>query len=324
MFRAPAAAVVRVAECAASGGGDVQMKGIGRWVRHVRAFAVARLRGDAAGAERERREIALLALDRDADWISFRRDGLVWTTRAVRHTITRNLYVHGRHPRTEVAALRSWLAARGRLGDAHPWCVDVGANVGAPTLFFARDLGRRVVAVEPVPDNLSLLRRNVRQNGMGRSVRVVFAAVAAEPGALTVMRAPKDGESEVAADGGASGERVTVRARRLDEILAAEGVAPADVSFVWSDTQGFETQVLRSAPSLWAAGVPAFVEMWPEALGRHGGVPAFVDTCASAFRTFVTSRDLVERGAAAPERPIRDLGAFLGGLRKQTDGLLVP
>ena len=307
--------------------------GLRRWWRHLSAVAAATGRGDAASALRERRELTLLAIDGDADAVTFTRDGLTWTTAAVRHTITRNLFVHGRHPRDEVAALGAWLAAHGRLGDAHPFAVDVGANVGAPTLFFARDLGRRVVAVEPVPQTFALLRRNVEANGFGDRVTLVNAAIAETAGTVSMVRHAKDGWSEVADSGGAAtpvgdgspGEgTVDVPARRLDDVVAAAGARPDEVSFVWSDTQGFEAQVIRSGAALWAAGTPAFVELWPEALGRHGGVAAFADACRAHFRNFVLRDDLVARGAAAEPRPVESMEAVLRSLRKQTDGLLLP
>lgn len=309
--------------------------GLRRWWRHLSAFAAANVRGDAASALRERRELTLLAIDGDADAVTFTRDGLTWTTAAVRHTITRNLFVHGRHPRDEVAALGAWLAAHGRLGDAHPFAVDVGANVGAPTLFFARDLGRRVIAVEPVPQTFALLRRNVETNGFGDRVTLVNAAIAETAGTVSMVRHAKDGWSEVAAprahgatqsivDGTPGAGTVQVPARRLDDVVAAAGARPGDVSFVWSDTQGFEAQVIRSGTALWAAGTPAFVELWPEALARHGGVAAFAEACRAHFSGFVLRDDLVARGAAAEPRPVESMEAVLRSLRKQTDGLLVP
>lgn len=297
--------------------------GVGRWLRHVRALALAEVRGDDEAVRREKRELALLSFDGDADTITFRREGLVWTTRAVRHTITRNLFVHGRHPREDFAAMADWLRARRILVPARPWCVDVGANVGAPTVFFARDMGRRVVAVEPVRENADLLRRNVDVNGFGDQVRIVEAAVASEEGTIEVMRAVHDGDSEIAATGVAGVERQSVRARRLDDIVAGEGVDPGAVAFVWSDTQGFETHVLRSGTSLWRAGVPLFVEVWPAALERHGGVDAFLAEVRTHFRHFIPSRELTAGHALAEPRPVAEFEQFVRGLRKQTDCLLV-
>jgi FkbM family methyltransferase len=56
--------------------------------------------------------------------------------------------------------------------------VDVGANIGYNTLHAARCAGRRgrVVAIEPTPDNLAVLRHNVAAAGLGN---VAIAPVAA-------------------------------------------------------------------------------------------------------------------------------------------------
>lgn len=280
---------------------------------------------------RERRELALLAIDGDAGWITFERDGLVWTTTAVRHAIPRNLYVHGRHPREDVGALAAWLEARGRLSDAHPWVVEVGANIGAPTLFFVRDLGRRVVAIEPVPANFELLRRNVHANDMQDRVELVQAAVSAEPGTLTMLRPRKDGQCEVESAAGAQRlgaasdlDRVEVPALPLDRIVSERGVDPAAVSFAWSDTQGFETGVVRSGASLWAAGVPLFAEVWPEGLAAHDGVDAFLAAVADAFTGFVPVRELRASGGTTAPRDLAELRAFMNGLTGHTDVLFVP
>ncbi|MCG3135137.1 MAG: hypothetical protein HMLKMBBP_02643 [Planctomycetes bacterium] len=293
--------------------------GLRRWYRHLSAYAAAKLRGDAAAALRERREIALLALDGDAERLSFERDGLRWTVAAVRHTITRNLYVRGAHPGAEVAALGAWLRAKGRLGPEHPWCADVGANVGAPTLFFARDLGRRVIAVEPVPATFELLRANVAANRLHDQVECVQAAVSEAAGSVRISVSAKDGQSEVGSGPGA----VDVPSRPLDEFVASCGARPDQVSFVWSDTQGFEAHVVRSGRAVFAAGVPAFLELWPEALARHGGIDSFVAACASSFTGFIPKRDLLARGPAAAAQPVSGLAPFLASLPKQTDALFV-
>ena len=50
----------------------------------------------------------------------------------------------------------------------------------------------------------------------------------------------------------------------------------AEVALVCSDTQGFETQIVASGSSLWAAGTPLWVEVWPQGLACHGGVQQFL------------------------------------------------
>jgi hypothetical protein len=147
-----------------------------------------------------------------------------------------------------------------------------------------------------------------------------------------MVRHPKDGWSEVATGNGRQAfgdvapdaELIDVPAFRLDQAVTRAKATPAEVSFVWSDTQGFETQVLRSGGALWAAGVPAFVELWPAALEIHGGLDAFVAACREHFKGFILREDLLARRAAAEPRPIDGIESVLRAMRKQTDGLLVP
>jgi FkbM family methyltransferase len=62
--------------------------------------------------------------------------------------------------------------------------VDVGANVGLASVWFARECpGGRVVAVEPAPAPLERLRRNIAVNGLAGQVTVVPAAIAVHGGA---------------------------------------------------------------------------------------------------------------------------------------------
>lgn len=50
--------------------------------------------------------------------------------------------------------------------------VDVGANLGNHTLYFAAVMGRDVIAVEPEADNLRALRQNIEANGIDSMVDV--------------------------------------------------------------------------------------------------------------------------------------------------------
>jgi len=117
--------------------------------------------------------------------------------------------------------------------------VDVGANVGFHAVFAAR-LGARVVAVEPVPWTLELLRANVWRHGV--AVEVVEAAAADAAGTVRVAHDPAHRSgAAIGADG------VEVRAARLDELVPAGAV---DVLKV--DVEGAEPLVLRGASAILA------------------------------------------------------------------------
>ena len=59
--------------------------------------------------------------------------------------------------------------------------IDVGANVGQMTLEMAQLVGPsgRVIAIEPAPGNLAVLRRHVAANGFSARVEIVAAACCA-------------------------------------------------------------------------------------------------------------------------------------------------
>jgi hypothetical protein len=69
-------------------------------------------------------------------------------------------------------------------------------------------------------------------------------------------------------------------------------VSPDEVGLVWSDTQGFESQVIESAPSLWAHGTCLWVEIWPQGLAAHGGSVRFVEICKKYFTRFISEKHL--------------------------------
>lgn len=69
--------------------------------------------------------------------------------------------------------------------------VDVGANVGNHTVFFASMLSPAlVIPVEPVPDAVSALRRNLALNDLQVDERGFGIAAGRETGGLKIDLAP--------------------------------------------------------------------------------------------------------------------------------------
>jgi FkbM family methyltransferase len=126
--------------------------------------------------------------------------------------------------------------------------VDVGANFGYFTCLAASRIGRdgrgRVISIEPNPAMERLLQKNCRINWSLASIEIHECAIAEHTGSvqLLVPRGRAANASVVRGSGDASDERLSVRARSLDDLLGG-----AAVDLIKVDVEGFETAVLRGA-----------------------------------------------------------------------------
>jgi FkbM family methyltransferase len=180
--------------------------------------------------------------------------------------ITPALRRDGRWEADHAAALR----ARLRPGMT---VVDVGANIGYTVLVAARAVapGGRVIAVEPHPDNVALLRHNADANAPG-AVEVVAAAAWREAGTVRLAVSGENaGDHRTVA---LAGERPTVEvpAVRLDDVVAGAGV-----DLIKLDCQGCEHVLLAGAGELIARSRPlVLAEFWPIGIRQLGDDPAAV------------------------------------------------
>jgi FkbM family methyltransferase len=136
-------------------------------------------------------------------------------------------------------AERAALAAHLRPGDI---AIDIGANVGAYTLFMAGLVGPegRVIAVEPQPSVLGRLRENVAFNP-GLTVTIAATALGGSQGEVVFeTNAKNEGEGRMAKSSGASG--VTVPLTTLEALLAGHSVSRLAAMKI--DVEGAEPQVL--------------------------------------------------------------------------------
>lgn len=155
----------------------------------------------------------------------------------------------------EFAVLLPWL----RPGDV-AW--DVGANIGCHTLRFAQAVGPAgtVVAVEPAPRNLEVLRRNVAANGLAQ-VRVVEAAASDAEGPLELHLSGANAGAHSLQRGSVPDAAGAVRVAgvRLADEARRQGLGPARL--VKMDLQGGEPAALRGAREWLARDRPVvFIE----------------------------------------------------------------
>ncbi len=193
------------------------------------------------------------------------------------------IFAHGSHEREQLEAVASVLSAW--HGGADPLggkrFLDIGANIGTSVVEAMVAFGcSGGWALEPHPGNFKLLRHNLLENGLDGKVDALELAVSETDGTATLEVAKVNmGDHRVRvgdASGGrmAEGERETIDVpmRSLDSLVGDGTVSLDDVALAWVDTQGHEAQVLAGATCLAGARVPAYVEYWPYALERAGGL----------------------------------------------------
>ncbi len=119
--------------------------------------------------------------------------------------------------------------------------LDLGANIGATALWFARRYPQaRIVAVEADPATTEVARRNLRGH---ESIEIVNAAVSDRPGETTLWIARQSWASSTAL---AAGEGIRVPAVTLDDLIARGG--PRKI--VKLDVEGAEHAALRACSRL--------------------------------------------------------------------------
>jgi FkbM family methyltransferase len=188
----------------------------------------------------------------------------------------------------ETALVRELLESRDVL-------IDVGANIGYYTCL-ARSLGKRVVAVEPMPVNLDCLYVNLEANAF-TDVEVFPVGVSSRPGIVT-MFGGGTGASFVERWSGASPlQRRSIPVSTLD-ILLGDRFA-ADRLLVKIDVEGAELEVLRGASGVLAAPKPPawLVEICLSEHHPDGINPVFAET----FRLF-WDHGYVARAVGAADR----------------------
>jgi FkbM family methyltransferase len=160
---------------------------------------------------------------------------------------------------------------------------DIGANVGLFTLPAARGVGPtgEVVAFEPFPRNLVHLDRHLLLNGLAE-VTVVRAAVAAEPGWMTMSEG--DSPSEFHADPSGAWRLPAIT---LDSWCRETGARAPDL--VKIDVEGAEGEVLAGGAATFSTARPTiflalhseearascrgFLDLWGYRISSLDGVP---------------------------------------------------
>jgi FkbM family methyltransferase len=132
-----------------------------------------------------------------------------------------------------------------------PVIIDAGANVGAASIWFARQFpGAHIIAIEPDPDNARMCCLNTRATS---NVRVIEAAIGSEHGRVSLEN-PSNEAWSIRARRNEDGE---VEIFTIPELLSTVNV-PAQLFLVKVDIEGFEDD-LFSKNTEWLDAVAVLI-----------------------------------------------------------------
>lgn len=149
--------------------------------------------------------------------------------------IGRAFDLYGEYAESEMALLKHFIRP-----DA--WIFDIGANIGAHTIFFAKALapGACVVAFEPQRGVFQNLCANVALNGL-RNVMTFHAGVGTEPG-IAHIPVP-----DYAQDGNFGGIALTQGSGEPVQVMSVDQLGTPSVGLMKIDVEGMELDVLKGA-----------------------------------------------------------------------------
>ncbi len=126
--------------------------------------------------------------------------------------------------------------------------IDVGANFGMHTLLMADCVGEsgKVIALEPIPENLRLLRRNIGLNHYQDRVEINDSAVSDLDHPTLDMVVDSDALEPSAAIATGDNSRPLLRVKNQSLDAITEHITESGNCFVKIDVEGAELSVLRS------------------------------------------------------------------------------
>ena len=190
-------------------------------------------------------------------------------TVSARSDLFRRLVQYGQYEPQLVESCRA-------LVDAGRDVIDVGANVGFYTVFFAKLIGgsQRVLAIEPTPNALRHLRMNLAANAIADKVEV-FDGVALDVNGEIAMKYIENRE-EYSSVGvmdhpsikGSILKTIPAQARTVDELVSRHALRPG---FVKIDVEGMEHKVIAGMKAAMEVHRPVILCELSDPLLRKNG-----------------------------------------------------
>jgi FkbM family methyltransferase len=185
----------------------------------------------------------------------------------------RHLYLIGEHERSVLDVLR----AHSRPGDL---LLDIGANIGYVSTFFLHKVpDSSVLAIEPQPGVLELLRENLLQ--FGERAKIFPVAVSNRAGTMQFAVSDSNrGDGRIDPDGS-----ITIEAVRGDDLFRSI----SKIDLIKIDVQGHEENVLVSMQETLQRCQPRAI-LFEDEIGAVGRIKKFLG--ALGYKTFAIEKRL--------------------------------
>jgi FkbM family methyltransferase len=176
--------------------------------------------------------------------------------------------------------------------------VDAGANIGYYALMEAKAVGEkgRVYAIEPIPQNVELLKKNIAANGYG-NIEVFQMAVGDKNGKQGIFLSKQSNLSTFCknVDLDQSGETIQVDVVSIDSFL--EGKRLPDI--VRMDVEGYEYEILKGMEETMKKdrGMQFFIEVHADFMGAEKTIALFKIMKENGFehcRVIMDSMDVLK------------------------------
>jgi len=159
------------------------------------------------------------------------------------------------------------------------YVVDIGANIGYYTLFFASLVGPtgKVFAFEPEPKNFSILKKNV-ENNLLDNVIIYQKAVGSKNKNIKMKLSDSIGFHHISDHGDLDLDCI-----RLDDHIQ-------NVNFIKMDAEGYEVEILKGMPNLLQRNVTIMSEFNYKLLQKYNSPSEFFKILGDAGFKFLDMR----------------------------------
>ena len=150
--------------------------------------------------------------------------------------------------------------------------IDLGANIGYYALMEAQLIGAKgkIYAIEPAPDNIDLLKKNIKANGFEDRFLVSQYVVGDRDGVGKLQMSALSNRHSVSSGG--EGNVVEIPMITLDTFMDQNNLSPENIDFLRMDIEGYEVMAFQGMGTLMSARTPLkiFIEFHPGWYGRWG------------------------------------------------------